>query len=172
MDKEERRKYAVAWRVKNKKKIGDYSKEYRKTHKKEISDNGKDYYSSHKNEINNRHKNYYKNHRESLLSNSKKYKKERRRKIKQEIFELLGGQCTNPYGLHDKQFRDIQCLQIDHINGGGKRDIQRFKSTELYFEYILNQIQAGSKDYQLLCANCNWKKRWENGECNGKKKND
>jgi hypothetical protein len=29
---------------------------------------------------------------------------------------------------------------------------------------IKKKVEAGSKDYQLLCANCNQKKRYENGE--------
>jgi hypothetical protein len=166
VNKEEHRKYAVEWRAKNKKSINDYAKEYRKTHKKEISDNGKEYYSNHKDEISNRHKNYYESHRELLLSNSKKYKKEKRLKVKQEIFELLGNKCSNPYNIdHGPIFlTDNRCLQVDHVYGGGRKEFRRFKSTEQYYAFVLAQIKVGSKDYQLLCANCNWIKVRENEE--------
>jgi len=33
-----------------------------------------------------------------------------------------------------------------------------------YYRFILNEIKAGSKDYQLLCANCNWIKKFEEKE--------
>jgi hypothetical protein len=93
----------------------------------------------------------------------------RNHRIRMEIILLLGGQCANPYGLHDKSFTDIRCLQIDHINGDGAKERMKIvgpyrKCCSQYYVHILRQIKLGSKDYQLLCANCNWIKRWENKE--------
>lgn len=97
---------------------------------------------------------YYRTHKEQ----EKLSKMRGRRKIRAKIIQLLGGQCANPYGLHDKPFTDIQCLQIDHVNGGGNKERSSL-SVWKYYKKVLLEIQNGSKDYQCLCANCNFKKR-------------
>ena len=56
---------------------------------------------------------------------------------------------------------DIRVLQIDHINGGGNKERKSFKNQLIpYYRHILKNIN----NYQLLCANCNWIKRYENEE--------
>ena len=87
------------------------------------------------------------------------------RNLRIKIIQLLGGKCANPYNLNHGDFiADRRCLQIDHINGNGRKERITFPSTSAYQNYILKQIKAGSKDYQLLCANCNWIKRVMNKE--------
>ena len=78
--------------------------------------------------------------------------------LKTQIFELLGGKCIK-CGCSD-----FRCLQIDHINGGGQKERKKFPSHKMFYMYVLKQLRVGSKDYQCLCANCNWIKRWENKE--------
>lgn len=83
--------------------------------------------------------------------------------IRMEIFNLLGDKCVHC------GFSDWRALQIDHVNGGGtkeRRNTRTHFSNNLYYYYkhVLEQIKGGSKDYQLLCSNCNWIKRWENRE--------
>ena len=86
-------------------------------------------------------------------------------KIRKEIFQLLGGRCANPFNLpHPDWCNDPRCLQIDHVNGGGKKERISFNGYSSYIKFILKEIKNGSKDYQLLCANCNWIKRHENNE--------
>lgn len=86
------------------------------------------------------------------------YKKQNRRKTKFRIFELLGKKCSKC------NFIDWRALQIDHVNGNGKQDRLKFGNSASYYLHILREIENGSKDYQLLCANCNWIKRWERKE--------
>lgn len=68
---------------------------------------------------------------------------------------LHGGQCER-CGIND-----VRVLQLDHINGGGHRERVRNGNnshTALY---------AGLRrphEFQILCANCNWIKRYENDE--------
>jgi hypothetical protein len=71
------------------------------------------------------------------------------------IINLLGGKCVRC------GFSDPRALQIDHINGGGEKELKGFKhNTTAYYKYILDIIQSGkNKEYQLLCANCNMIKR-------------
>jgi len=90
-----------------------------------------------------------------------------RMRKKKEIFELLGNKCANPYNLpHPDWCNDSRVLQIDHIHGGGNQEKRRNKGDRGSHHYydILRKIKNGSKDYQLLCANCNWIKRFENNE--------
>jgi hypothetical protein len=71
----------------------------------------------------------------------------------------LSGKCVNPNCLVIGGCKDIDCLQIDHINGNGKEDRKSFSSTYKYYKYILQSIKISKKEYQCLCANCNFKKR-------------
>lgn len=90
--------------------------------------------------------------------------RERRAKLRTEIIQLLGSKCMQC------GFSDPRALQIDHINRNinGKYDRhcyeRKSKGQEMYMKEVLASIKAGSKDYQLLCANCNWIKRFENNE--------
>lgn len=88
---------------------------------------------------------------------------EKREKSRLEIIQLLGSKCSNPNCLVPNGCTDIRCLQIDHINGGGSKERRRI-GPHSYYKKLFSEIKSGSKDYQLLCANCNWIKRYEKGE--------
>lgn len=83
--------------------------------------------------------------------------REQRLLWKLRVFEKLGGKCVK-CGISDHRV-----LQIDHINGGGCRERKKYKGRPSYYKMIYND---NSGKYQLLCANCNWIKRIENGEEN------
>ena len=74
-----------------------------------------------------------------------KLKWSQRKKL--EVQRLLGSKC-NHCGESDP---DI--LQFDHTNSDG--NINRPKSRKALYDEIRSQPSR----YQLLCANCNWKKR-------------
>lgn len=48
-------------------------------------------------------------------------------KLRQKTIKLLGGKCANPFNIDHSGFEKseyyIYFLQIDHINGGGKKRI-------------------------------------------------
>ena len=99
--------------------------------------------------------------RKSYISN---YNKEYKGKIKNATIEALGAKCVK-CGFSDKR-----ALQIDHIKGGGnkERKEKRFLGHgKNYFRYVLESFLKGENKYQLLCANCNWIKRFENNEIKG-----
>lgn len=90
-------------------------------------------------------------------------------KIKTRIFNLLGNKCANPYHIeHGKFLEDRRCFQIDHVHGRGNREIHSAERKKFgkygYLMKILKALEKGSKDYQLLCANCNQIKRIEERE--------
>jgi len=101
---------------------------------------------------------YYSEHPEQCKASRRKSREKYRKKIRLEILELLGNKCVRC------EESDVRCLQVDHINGGGGQERKQFTSTTQMFKRIVEKIKAGSKDYQILCANCNWKKKFENGE--------
>lgn len=75
-------------------------------------------------------------------------------KKRADIINFLGGKCVRC------GFIDFRALQIDHINGGGIKEKNLMSNPLKYYKVICNNPQK----YQLLCANCNWIKRYENHE--------
>ncbi len=74
------------------------------------------------------------------------------------IQELLGGRCVQC------GFADHRALQVDHVNGDGYSDRQRTRSGYGLYHAVLADLAIGGGRYRLLCANCNWIKRWERDE--------
>lgn len=89
--------------------------------------------------------------------------KEARHQRKLEVIKKLGGKCVRC------GFSDIRALQIDHINGNGRKELMSFKSHRDALIRNILQLSANEMNtkYQLLCANCNWIKRFENNEHTG-----
>jgi len=101
---------------------------------------------------------WHKEKREHSRKYLREYVKAKRKELRLKIIEMLGAKCCRC------GFADYRALQIDHVYGKGKKDKKRFGSNYTYYKYVLGQINDGSKNYQLLCANCNWIKRYEEGE--------
>jgi len=72
------------------------------------------------------------------------------------VFSILGEQCVK-CGFSDKR-----ALQIDHIHGNGKEE--RNTNGAAFYKKVLTSLYAKQEKYQILCANCNWIKRYENKE--------
>jgi len=111
-------------------------------------------------------KSYRKEARAKYLKiyNQKRHEEEKRKRrdLRLEILQLLGGICVRC------GFEDIRALQVDHIHGGGVKERKLMNSIGRWELYLLKEIKKGSKKYQLLCANCNWIKRFENDEVSKK----
>ena len=100
---------------------------------------------------------YYLRNKPKILLNLKESKRRKRKEIRTKILQLLGNKCKRCGE------EDWRCLQIDHVNGKGWQE--RKHLNHFYYEKrVLQKIKSGSKEYQLLCANCNWKKKYEKGE--------
>jgi len=74
-------------------------------------------------------------------------------KLRMKAMETLGNKCIRCGES------DYRCLQFDHINGNGTKE-HLLNSRSKFLHSILN----GRSDIQLLCANCNWKKKYEKKE--------
>jgi hypothetical protein len=86
--------------------------------------------------------------------------------LKESVFVKFGTKCANPAcqwlnSDGSRGCKDRRCLQIDHVNNDGYSDRRAKLSRHLFLRKVLaDEIGA----YQLLCANCNWIKRFENEE--------
>lgn len=89
-----------------------------------------------------------------IKDRTKRNKSVYRARTKSKVYDLLGRSCSRC------GFNDERALQIDHVNGGGYQERQRIRDyTSLYVRVLKHP-----EEYQVLCANCNWIKRVENGE--------
>lgn len=94
---------------------------------------------------------YYRKHREKMAADAVADKRAKRL----EILMLLGRVCSKC------GFSDPRALQVDHVNGDGATER---KVTWGGTHRLLREIKQNPSRYQLLCANCNWIKRFENNE--------
>lgn len=75
--------------------------------------------------------------------------------LRLKVILFLGGKCFTC------GFSDIRALQIDHIEGGGTKLNKTISWSKRYLEILAGK---NTVKVQILCANCNWIKRWENKE--------
>lgn len=59
---------------------------------------------------------------------------------------------------------DIRCLQIDHINGNGLKKRKEDGGYMKAITHYVNHPEETKGVLQLLCANCNWIKKFDNKE--------
>ena len=76
------------------------------------------------------------------------YDKKAHRRLREKVFEVLGGaQCSN-CGC------DVfEILEVNHINGGGRREQKDKQTRQLYREIIYGRVNADN--YNVLCRICN-----------------
>lgn len=75
--------------------------------------------------------------------------------LKNQVYDKLGHVCCR-CGFSDKR-----ALQIDHVNGGGNRELKEVRNNATYLQKVIKDTEG---TYQILCANCNWIKRFERNE--------
>ena len=89
---------------------------------------------------------------------SHKIRKESRQLLRVEVLRIYGGKC-NCCGEAEQQF-----LQIDHINNDGYKHRREILKGRPIYEW-LKMMGFPKDEFQLLCANCNYSKRLNNGVC-------
>jgi len=84
------------------------------------------------------------------------YTRKKAQELREKAIEKLGGKCIRC------GFSDIRALQIDHVNGGGNKELKAWAyNRRKYYQMVFDNSDG---KYQLLCANCNWIKKSENKE--------
>ena len=96
-------------------------------------------------------KTYNRKHPGRNLLAIKKSTVRRRRKI----IQHFGGKC-NQCGE-----TDWRVLQVNHINGGGRKDLLSKGGSAKVYKEILSGKREG--EFNLLCANCNTRYEYETG---------
>lgn len=106
-----------------------------------------------------RNKQYYLGNKQEIIRKNSTYSRnnpELKRQISRDHYHRIKLHCFSLFGniCVDCGCSEIDVLQLDHINGGGQ--LERTKLSNLQ---ILKRAINNPNDYQLLCANCNWRKR-------------
>lgn len=96
---------------------------------------------------------YYNTHKERSKINALNDRRLRHKK-RLDILKFLGDKCVKC------GFDDPRALNVDHVYGGGTQESTIYKSLSQKYSRIKNNPEL----FQLLCANCNTIKIWENGE--------
>ena len=114
-----------------------------------------DYYKRNKKKIRAQQRNYQHLNRKRIT----KRRREWRHELKITAFDLLGGFKCVSCGISDRRV-----LQIDHISGIrlSRNDPRQRHVDQMYRDIVKGKLTK--KDLQILCANCNWIKRFENEE--------
>jgi hypothetical protein len=99
---------------------------------------------------------WHKNNRERWMFTRRLHRK----KLKEQVIAHLGGKCKHC------GFADVRALQIDHVFNDGYAERKktsgiRNSATCKYLRHVLADEEGR---YQLLCANCNWIKFFEDKE--------
>ncbi|MGD0071416.1 MAG: hypothetical protein ABSB71_08070 [Candidatus Bathyarchaeia archaeon] len=139
---------------------------YREAHREQLNKDAKEYYATHREEQKENNRKYYVTHQKEVIKYRLRTREQRyatrkafNLKLKLKAYEILGNKCSNPNCAVPGGMIDIRALQIDHINGGGTKEIRNIKEIGIY-----KKIIDGKKGYQILCANCNWLKRHTSNE--------
>lgn len=135
-------------------RILEKNRRWRDKNRKELQEKGRTYYQVTRDKRLEYKKTYYAKNREAKLERDSIGAAKRRAKQRQAIFEVLGDKCVRC------GFNDWRALQVDHINGGGNQERKQAISMSRYYKDIL----LSPEKYQILCANCNQIKRYEDGE--------
>jgi len=107
-----------------------------------------------------RGKKYRREHRTKVRLRHKAWRKNQRIRVLRHIGgEIKCGHCG---------FSDLRALQVDHIEGGGNEELKRYGHLSTLFSKILKMsVEDAREKYQILCANCNMIKKYENEELGG-----
>jgi len=74
------------------------------------------------------------------------------------LIYLLGDCCISC------KIADRRVIQLDHKNGGGTQEYTKFGGHDLMIKYYLEHIDEAKQNLQVLCANCNLIKKYDNKE--------
>ncbi len=122
----------------------------------------KEYYKKNKKRINEQHRQYYLRNRNKIREQNSITAMNTHRELKDIIFEHYGRHCNcNKCPETNSKF-----LTIDYVNNDGNKDKtpmgNKRQSTTLYRHIVAMNFPD---TYQILCMNCNFGKKINNGVC-------
>lgn len=107
------------------------------------------------------HRRFERKHKQRRTMEKKKY----RLNARFDLIALMGGRCVKC------GFSDHRALQIDHKNASDTKWINSKPTGYIFYRKLLRE-EYDISQFQLLCANCSWIKRWELNETSGIRKNN
>jgi hypothetical protein len=93
-------------------------------------------------------------------SRQRTYYRKHRQEVKLEVLSHYG---SSPPKCVKCGFSNVHALQIDHLNGGGTKHRKELGRMGSPF-YIWLKYQGYPEGYQVLCANCQFIKAFEEKE--------
>jgi len=105
-----------------------------------------------------RQKLYKTRHPEIIRERVRNWHRKNGPRIRLQVLGLLGAIKCNKC-----DFNDWRALQVDHVNGDGFKDRKKGKRGGGRYT-LMKSIKENPSKYQILCANCNWIKKYEHGE--------
>ncbi len=100
-------------------------------------------------------KDTWENYRRKWREKTKEARKRTLELLRLEVIKMFGGKC-----VRCGYCTNLRALQIDHINGGGTKEIRKMGG-DGYPRYYKRLLETSGEGYQLLCANCNVIKKFE-----------
>lgn len=154
-------------------KAKENKKEYYVKNKKTLNENNKDWYAKNREKVLAFNKECYSRNKKPILERNREWRLKNKEKIKiwwhNLKLKVLIHYSGDPPKCACCGESEYNFLQIDHVNGGGNRHRKSIKvkcGSKFYYWLWKNNFPEG---YQVLCANCNWGKRMNNGVCPHKK---
>ena len=135
----------------NRDKILERNREYNILH----ADKKREWYQQNKDKVQENIRKYREEHPEVQKRCNKNYVI----KIRDQLFKILGGKLCTGCGETDER-----CLQFDHKNGGGIADVKKHGSSREMYRYYIANPDLAKEVLEVKCANCNWKKKFDNNE--------
>jgi hypothetical protein len=170
----------ATWAAANPEKVKAYSRRYREKNRAKLRADAAAFRSANPEKVKEHHRKHYENNKEKIEGYSRKYCEDNKERIKEyglKYYEANGESLRFKACVVRQQsrrallqklgdkcalcgFSDWRALQIDHVNNNGYQHRRKYNcGSNAYYNNILENIDSG--EYQLLCANCNWIKRYE-----------
>lgn len=155
-NKEDEKRYNREYYKRNKERLLAYQREYSKRPGRRKKDRERQlkWRENNRDRARRRASEYWKNNRERLIAQRRQHRKQ----VRELVITKLGGKCVVCGEV------DLRCLQIDHIHGGGTQERKKLDCHQLCDKLLNMPLVEATRDYQILCANHNCIKLYENGE--------
>lgn len=143
----------------------EYNKQYHQDNLEVEHQRCKDYYKTNKGKVltkqleyRKKNKSIYNKKRKEYYYNSDKKSLSQYQKLRIKVLDRLGNKCVRC------GFSDGRALQVDHIKNNGYVEFKKYTARQIYQRVLKLPPEELKKNYQLLCANCNWIKKYETKE--------
>jgi len=143
--------------------VREYNRQNYAKHSEKYKAYARKYRREHNEELKLKRASHYKKNKVAINRKNDEWRRKTEPLLRQQVLRRFGGKCEKC------GFNDRRALQIDHIHGDGakERKIHSITGVRFYRKLLKLTDSELNRNYQLLCANCQWIKRFENHEYRG-----